>query len=579
MKNALVLALVLSAGGGQGKKPNVLLVIADDMGWGDVRSHGNDHVDTPVLDRLAADGARFQRFFVSPVCAPTRASLLTGRYSLRTGVHGVTRGWETMRAEEVTLAEVLREAGYATGAFGKWHNGAHWPNHPRAQGFGEFLGFCGGHWNNYFDTSLERDGEVVRTRGYITDVLADAAIGFLEKHRARPFFCYVPFNAPHSPFQAPDRLFEKYKARGFDDRAACVHAMVENVDQNVGRLLAKLDELGLAKDTIVLFLTDNGPNTDRYNGGMKGRKGSVHEGGIRVPLFVRWPGRIKAGTVVAEIAAHIDVLPTVLEMCGVALPKGSAVDGRSLVPLLEGRGEGWPERMLFVHREPADRPLSGDGSVRTSRHRLVTQGKGAELSDMIDDPGQQKNIASLKPDVVEKLRGAYEEWLRDVTRRPPERPSVEVGHDEMRTVELPAPEAWLKGGLRWKGGAGYANDWITNWGSTQDEAAWEIDVATAARFDITLLYTCPAADAGSRIRVEAGGKSVEAVLERAHDPAPLPSPDRVPRGEVYEKEWGALAMGALDLPRGRTRLVVRALAKPGASVMDLKAVVFTNQRR
>jgi arylsulfatase A len=574
MRNAAFASFVLalaSADQGRPAAPNVLLIIADDMGWGDLRSHGNGKVDTPVLDRLASEGARFDRFFVSPVCAPTRASLLTGRYSLRTGVHGVTRGWETLRAEEVTVAEILRGAGYATGCFGKWHNGAHWPNHPRAQGFAEFLGFCGGHWNNYFDTTLERDGEAVRTKGYITDVLTEEALAFIEKNRERPFFCYVPYNAPHSPFQAPDRLFEKYRALGLDERTACVYAMVENLDGNVGRLLAKLDGLGLSKGTIVLFLTDNGPNTDRYNGGMKGRKGSVNEGGIRVPLFVRWPGRVRAGTV-KEIAAHVDVLPTLLEACGIAAPEGLAIDGKSLVPLLEGRREGWPERMLFVHREPPERPLAGDGSVRTSRHRLVVQGKAAELYDMIADPGQQRNVAAEQPEEAARLRAAYEEWLRDVARRPPERPPIAVGYDEMRTVELPAPEAYLRGGLRWKGSAGYANDWITGWTSTRDEAAWEVDVVRAARYEATLLYTCPEGDAGSRIRIEAGGKAVEAELARAHDPAPLPSPDRVPRGEVYEKEWGELPMGTLELPQGRTQLVVRALSKPGAAVLDLKAV-------
>jgi len=174
------------------RRPNVLLLMTDDQGWGDIHSHGNQKLDTPVLDKLAADSVQFDRFYVSPVCAPTRASLLTGRYHLRTGVSWVTRGLETMRSEEVTLAEALKQAGYATGCFGKWHNGAHYPYHPNGQGFDEFFGFCAGHWNNYFDTHLERNGKAVKTRGYITDVLTDAAIAFIEKHRQRPFFCYVP---------------------------------------------------------------------------------------------------------------------------------------------------------------------------------------------------------------------------------------------------------------------------------------------------------------------------------------------------------------------------------------------------
>ena len=324
----LIVGLLVSVTGEQvsgeprprASRPNVLLIMTDDQGWGDVRSHGNDKIDTPVQDAFAAQAARFERFYVSPVCAPTRASLLTGRYHLRTGTAWVTRGLETMRCEEVTLAEILKQAGYATGCFGKWHNGAHYPHHPNGQGFDEFFGFCAGNWNNYFDTHLEHNGKSVTTGGFITDVLTDAAMAFIEEHKDRPFFCYVPYNAPHGPFQVPDRYFEKYKKRGLDDKTAAVYGMVENVDDNLDRLLHKLDELKLTDNTIVLFLTDNGPNGKRYNGGMKGTKGSVDEGGVRVPLFIRWPGQINPGITVKPIAAHIDLLPTIVELCGVSMP-------------------------------------------------------------------------------------------------------------------------------------------------------------------------------------------------------------------------------------------------------------------
>ncbi len=188
-------------------RPNIVLILADDMGWGDMSSHGNPVVETPVLDRLAAQGARFERFYVSPLCAPTRASLLTGRYHLRTGVASVTSGLETMRSSEVTLAEVFKTAGYTTGAFGKWHNGAHYPENPEGQGFQEFLGFCGGHWTNYFNTALQHNGQMAKTSGYITDVLTDAALGFIEQNKTKPFLCYIPYNAPHGPFQVPDTYF------------------------------------------------------------------------------------------------------------------------------------------------------------------------------------------------------------------------------------------------------------------------------------------------------------------------------------------------------------------------------------
>jgi len=571
------MALTQAGGGAPAPKrqPNIVLIMTDDQGWGDIHSHGNAALDTPVLDRLAGQGARFDRFYVSAVCAPTRASLLTGRHHLRCGVSGVTRGLETMRAGEVTLAEVLRGAGYATGIFGKWHNGMHFPQHPNGQGFEEFLGFCAGHWNNYFDTTLERNGRPAPTRGFITDVLTDAALEFIERHRARPFFCYVPYNAPHGPFQAPDRQFDKYKAHGLADREACVYAMVENIDDNVGRLLERLDALDLARDTIVIFLTDNGPNTERFNGGMRGRKGSPDEGGVRVPFFIRWPGRIEAGRTVARIAAHIDVFPTLLDLCGLPAPSEPRLDGVSLAPLLTGEARDWPDRLLFSHWAQGENPRPFPGAVRTQRHRLVQRKKGGpELYDMTADPAQANDIATEAPDVVRRLSEAYDAWFKDVTREPIVRPPIAVGHAEAPVVECPAPEAYFEGNVTFKGKAGWANDWLTNWTSTDDAIWWELDVVRPGRFDVALRYTSPAKDVGARVRVGAGAARVEGVVERAHDPAPLPSPDRVPRGEVYEKVWASLELGALELPQGRTRLLVKALTKPGASVMDLKAVVL-----
>jgi len=554
------------------RRPNVVLIMTDDQGWGDIHSHGNDKLDTPVLDKLAADGVRFDRFYVSPVCAPTRASLLTGRYHLRTGVSWVTRGRETMRREEVTVAEVLKQAGYATGCFGKWHNGAHYPYNPNGQGFDEFLGFCAGHWNNYFDTRLEHNGVPVKTRGYITDVLTDAALAFIEKHRDRPFFCYIPYNAPHGPFQAPDRYFDKYKKRGFDDKNACIYGMCENIDDNVGRILGKLDELNLTDNTIVIFLTDNGANGKRYNGIMRGTKGSVHEGGVRVPLFIRWPGRLNPGTTAKQIAAHIDLLPSIVELCGLPMTETLPLDGLSLVPLLKSETANWPDRMIFTHQSRRGEALLAPGAVRTQRYRLVTYGKRYELYDMIADPGQRKNIASQSPQVVKKLRAAYEAWFKDVTRNSIERLPIPVGYAEANPVELPAPESYFQGNVKFKGRAGWANDWITGWQSTDDHVWWDIDVVRPGKYKVTLMYVCPKEDVGSKVRVEVSGQGVEGVIRRAHDPEPIPSPDRVPRGEVYEKVWAPLPLGAVKLNKGRARLYVKALSKPGKAVMDLKAV-------
>ncbi|MBN1417494.1 MAG: sulfatase-like hydrolase/transferase, partial [Planctomycetes bacterium] len=557
--------------GGAGR-PNVLLIMTDDQGWGDIRSHGNERIDTPVLDRLAASGARFDRFFVSSVCAPTRASLLTGRYHLRTGTTWVTHGREVMRAEETTIAEALRAAGYATGCFGKWHNGAYYPHHPNGQGFDEFLGFCGGHWNEYFDPMLERNGEPVATKGYITDVLTDAAIAFIRRNRGQPFFCYIPYNAPHSPFQVPDRYFETYEDRGFGDADACVYGMVENIDDNVGRILEVLDETGLADRTIVIFLTDNGPNTARFNGGMRGRKGSVDEGGVRVPLFIRWPGRIAPGTVVRRISAHIDLFPTILELAGVPARRTPPLDGRSLAPLLLGRGGGWPARMLFRHQSRRGDAERSPGAVRTDRHLLVVEAKRYRLYDMIDDPGETKDLTRANPDLVKDLAAAYDVWFGDVMRAGVGPFPIPVGHPEAPRVDLLAPDARFEGGLRFRNGMGWANDWIANWRTLDDAASWEIDVVRAGRYAVSLLYTCPENDVGSRIRVEVGDASVEAAISKAHDPAPRPSRDRVPRGEAVEKVWAELEMGGIDLPVGRARPRVRATRIPGTEAMELKAL-------
>ena len=356
---SLALAAVLAA-----DRPNVLLILTDDQGWGDLSMHGGP-LATPQLDRLAAEGAQFERFYVSPVCAPTRSSLLTGRYHWRTGVHGVTRGQENMRSDEATIAEIFSRSGYATGCFGKWHNGASYPLDPVGQGFDRFVGFCAGHWNNYFDTTL-RDSRrlptgrvqsrMVPTDGYITDVLTDAAIGFIQRQAGRPFLCYVPYNAPHWPPQVPDRFYDKFAARPeLDPKEKAAYAMVENIDENVGRLLKKLDEHGLADNTIVVFVTDNGANSDRWDGEMRGAKGSIHEGGIRVPCFVRWPGKVDAGRVIGTAAMHIDLLPTLAGLCGVdvdAVPAAGPRDGIDLSRLLLGKTDSLPSRQLITSRVP-----------------------------------------------------------------------------------------------------------------------------------------------------------------------------------------------------------------------------------
>jgi arylsulfatase A-like enzyme len=380
----------------QTRRPNVLLIMTDDQGYGDISLHGNPLLKTPHLDRLAAQSVEFKNFYVAPVCAPTRASLLTGRYHQRTGVRSVTNGHETMAADETTLAEVLKANGYATALFGKWHLGEYYPQVAHAQGFDKFIGFRTGHTDDYFDALLERNGQPYQTRGYITDALTDEAIKFIRDHRQRPFFAYVPYNAPHTPLQAPESYLTKFRELKLPERTAYVYAMLQNLDDNIGRLLAELENLNLADDTLVIFLSDNGiiwgrnEADRRYNAGLRDQKFTVYEGGVRVPFFLRAPGRSQqkmAGRVVEKIAAHIDVLPTILDYCGVRVPANLKVDGLSLRPLIESEAGAWPERRLFMNyslqtlEKPAPYP---GGFARTERYKMVN---GTELYDLTSDPG------------------------------------------------------------------------------------------------------------------------------------------------------------------------------------------------
>ena len=428
-------------------KPDVIVVIADDQGWGDLSAHGNPVLKTPHLDAMRARSVRFDRFYADPLCAPTRAALLTGRYPLRTGVRGVTRGGETMRAEEVTLAEVLSEAGYATAAFGKWHNGAHYPQDARGQGFDQFFGFSAGHTNVYFDAVLERDGEPVPTRGYITDVVTDAVIDYVQNPPDAPYFAWVAYNTPHAPFQVPDDAYATYADEGLDPKLAAIYGMTANIDDNVGRLLEAVAEGG--REAVVIYLSDNGPNGARYNDGLRGTKGGVDEGSVRVPMFVQLPDA-KAGRAVDTPSAHIDLMPTLLGLLGIDAPEGVRFDGADLSALLtEGPGELPNEaRLLFSHRTTGEAVLPTPGTVRDDRYRAVIQEGAADwaLYDLRADPGQTRDLSSVFPRRTASLAASWNAWFADVTATPNTWPKIEIGHAAAPIVSLPSHEAHLKGG-------------------------------------------------------------------------------------------------------------------------------------
>ncbi len=575
--SALWLAPLLTACDERVKRPNVLLILTDDQGWGDLSSHNNELIDTPHMDSIARNGVQLTRFIVSPVCAPTRAALLTGRYYLRTGSHGVTRNLEAMRLDEITVADIFKENGYRTGCFGKWHNGAHYPYHPNGRGFDEFFGFCGGVWNQYFDPPLERNGVEEPTKGFITDILTDEALAFIRKDTQEPWFCYLPYNAPHSPFILPDKYFNKHKERGLDNTLAAVYGLCENIDDNIGIILNTLAADGILEDTIVVFMTDNGPNGDRYNGRMKGSKGKVYDGGVRVPLFIQWTGTLPAGHSVNALSADIDILPTLLDLCGLQQEIPAKVDGKSLMPFLEKKQDRWPNRQVYTHRFRSEgRVFSHPGTVHSERYTLViNRANEPELYDIIKDPEQASDISSAFPELTQQLYDSYLEWFDDVTSAGFDYLPIPVGYPGYPRTRLFAHEGILEGELTYSAGAGYTHEWITNWKREDDTVHWELDVRQSGNYSVELHYTCPKENVGSTFLVDINGNEVQSQITLPHDPEVLPVHHRVPHNRYYTKIWAKHLAGELTLNPGIQSLKIRPLQVQNETFIDLKEVTLT----
>ena len=565
-------------------RPDVLVIIADDQGWGDLSGHGNTAVATPRLDRLASEGARFEHFFVQPLCAPTRAELLTGRYHPRGGVTGVSTGDERLNLDERTIADIFRAAGYATAAFGKWHNGTQPPYHPNSRGFDEFYGFTSGHWAQYIDAVMDHNGLPVTGSGYMPDDLTDRALAFLTAPRQAPAFVWLAYNTPHSPMQVPDRWWDAARQRDVPvhrystdedvphTRAAL--AMMENLDWNVGRLLDGLAARQRLDDTVVVYLSDNGPNGWRWNGDMKGRKGTLDEGGVRSPLFVRWPPKVRAGLRVAPIAGAIDVLPTLAGLTGVPLPDDRPLDGRSLVPLLSDvtstgtAASTWPDRALLAFSTNGR-----DASVRTQRYRLDPAGA---LFDMGVDPGQRRDVSASHPSVVQQMTATRRRVADEVGFGGP-RPRRPFTVGAATVTSLPARDGVPQGGLP-RSSVHPIDSYFLRWSSTAYAVTWDVDVLEAGAYEVQAWYAVPAADVGASVRVVLGDASVSARVSTAHDP-PLvgPSNDRVPRTESPTKAFAAMSLGRLTVPAGRATLRVEATAIPGRQAWELAGLTLVRR--
>lgn len=570
------------AGAQSARRPNVVVILADDQGWGDLSCHGNRNLSTPNIDSLGRDGAMFSRFFVCPVCSPTRAEFLTGRYHWRGGVRNVSTGGERLDLDERTIADDFRAAGYTTGLFGKWHNGTQFPYHPLGRGFDEFYGFTSGHWGDYFSPPLDHNGELTQGKGYLTDDLTQHAIEFIDSSRSKPFFCYLALNTPHSPMQVPDEYWNKARDRPITQRGRmgdgedismtrAALAMVENIDANVGRVLKHLDDRNLSRETIVLYFSDNGPNSPRWNDGMRGQKGSTDEGGVRSPLLIRWPGQIAAGTRIQHIAGAIDLLPTLLNLAGIFRSEGPPLDGVSQHEVLRGKDGPSGDRTILSH-------WAGKVSARTNYFRLDAQGR---LYDMRVDPGQSIDVSEKFPEIARPLREAAEQCQAEIRRdlTPDDRPFLVGGRPRVLT-QLPARDGRSSGNVRRSANAPNCS-YFTNWTSPDDRIFWEVEVVEAGTYFVEVLYACPEADLGSELALSftQGDKAVTSLTARVRDPHDPPARgdenDRVPRkGESLVKDFRPWSLGRLTLPTGRGKLELKAIAIPGKQVIEVRGLLL-----
>lgn len=500
------------------KPPNVILIMTDDQGYGDLGVTGNPLIKTPNIDAMAKRSAQMTNFYVSPVCAPTRACLMTGRYNYRTRCIDTFVGRAMMDTEEVTLAEILKKAGYATGIFGKWHLGDNYPMRPQDQGFEESLVHRGGGIGQpsdppggegkYTDPILFHNGQQIQEKGYCTNIYFNRAMQWLEKtyQEDRNFFLYLATNAPHGPFHdVPQDLYQEYKDINLNndqfpqekghrlpeesdtDRRARIYSMITNIDDNVGRLFKKLDALQLTDNTLVLFMVDNGPNGRRYVAGMKGRKGTIYEGGIHSPLFIHWPNRLKPAHGSDRVVAHIDIFPTILDACNILIPKDLKLDGRSFLPLLIGEDVQWPDRYISIQAHRGNKPvLYHNFAIRNQGWKLLhASGFGKEnfedepkfeLYDMVNDSLEMENLADKRPEIVEQLQKAYEEWFEDVSSTRPDNyapPRIYIGTTNENPVVLTRQD-WrhIKG---------------RPWGEDSN-GYWMLYAATSGNYDIRLRF-------------------------------------------------------------------------------------------
>jgi arylsulfatase len=435
------------------QKPNIIIIITDDQGYGDIGFNNNSQILTSNLDLLASQSIRFNNFYVSPVCAPTRSSLLTGRYSLRTGVTDTYNGGAMMSTDELTLSEILRENNYNTGIFGKWHLGDNYPFRPTDQGFneslihlsggigqvGDFTNYYAGN-RSYFDPILWHNNEQKKYDGYCSDIFTDEALKFIESNKSNQFFCYLSFNAPHTPLQLPEKYYDLYKDLDpsliYEDEkikmskkdindAKKIYGMITNIDHNVGKLIKKLKELKIDKNTILIFMTDNGAQQKRYASNLRGLKGKVYQGGIKVPFYLKFP-KIHGnnGKDINSLSAHIDVLPSLLNLCDIEIPKDIKIDGKNFL------NKPLEERSFFSYWTRKSPELYQNMSLNKGKYKLVGNTnydspiESFELFDIDMDPYEIENLIENKKELAIEMKiemdNIYDELInsKNITNKP-----------------------------------------------------------------------------------------------------------------------------------------------------------------
>lgn len=481
-------------------KPNVILIMTDDQGYGDIGAHGNTVIKTPNLDSFYTESYHLTDFHVGPTCAPTRSALMTGRFTNRTGVWHTVGGWSLLREGEKTLADMFAEGGYKTGAFGKWHMGDNYPFRPEDRGFQEVVMHGGGgvqqtpdYWNNdYFDDTYFHNGKPEKYKGYCTDVFFGEATRFIKENKDEPFFCYIAPNAPHGPYNVPLEYYNLYKDLGKDvltDTQKRFYGMITNIDENFGSLRSTLRELNIADNTILIFMTDNGTSagyrfnkknntTTGFNAEMRGTKGSAYEGGHRVPFFIHWKdGDLSEAKDVNELTAQIDIMPTLAELCGISLPKGhKAIDGKSIVSMLK-KPESTDDRMIITDSQRLQVPVKWrNSSVMQNKWRLIN---GKELYNIAQDKGQKNDVAEKFPERVVSMRAFYEVWWKDVSIDFEEEIYFKVGLDVENPITLTAHDVHADNGQQpW-------NQLYIRKGS-KGSGYWSIDVKKEGDYEVSL---------------------------------------------------------------------------------------------